>query len=75
MTAHTPTTPPAAEAPVDKQIVDALLHVLHDRKGFEWWWDEIGARNRAEIKRKMRQETRKRIKAEHTCGGPCEACG
>lgn len=38
----------------DKALVDAMLGVLHSRKGFDWWWDGIGSENRAAIKRKMR---------------------
>ena len=47
---------------VDVDIVDAVLDVLHSRKGFDWWWDEIGSANHAEIKEKARAKVRTVLK-------------
>jgi hypothetical protein len=53
--------------PTDEQsklLTEALLDVLHKRKGFDWWWDEIGADNRAAIKRQMRAAAKRVLKSE-----------
>ncbi len=39
---------------IEARITDSVLEVLLRRKGFGWWWEqEIGAYNRAQIKRKL----------------------
>lgn len=33
-----------------QKIVKAILDELNDRKGFDWWWDELDADIRNEIR-------------------------
>lgn len=32
------------------QLANAAIAVLSDRKGFDWWWDDLDADIRREIK-------------------------
>ena len=44
----------ATRQSTEARITDTALKVLHDRKGFDWWWEgEIGADNRRAIKREL----------------------
>ena len=53
--------------PLDRELVDAAIEILLDRKGFDDWWgpgmpDDIGTENRSQIKRTMRARFRKILK-------------
>lgn len=36
-------------------LANRIIAMLNNRKEFDWWWEGIGARNRAEIRREMRK--------------------
>lgn len=46
-----------------KELTEIVLKVFQSRKGFDWWWEEIGA-CRSEIKRELRSKIKKKLKEE-----------
>lgn len=43
----------------DTQLANAMIDVLHRRKGFDWWWENCDAEARASIKREIGREVRR----------------
>lgn len=61
-----PLTKEASVTPDDeraKLLVNELMDLLNNRRGFPYWWDEIGSENRADIKRKMRATVKRALVA------------
>ena len=46
-----------------KELTEIVLKVFQSRKGFGWWWEEIGS-YRSEIKRELRAKIKKQLKFE-----------
>jgi hypothetical protein len=44
-------------------IANAVLDVLHGRKGFDWWWDDIASPDRRNIKLAIAKAVRKKLAA------------
>jgi len=39
-----------------RKLANVAIDVLCDRKGFDWWWDDLSSDIRHEIKRELGRE-------------------
>jgi hypothetical protein len=42
-----------------RKIVNAVIRNLEDRSGFDWWWRDVDAKTRTEIRKSLAEDVRK----------------